>query len=206
MPSLRYGRDITDDAAFLVGQRDDALKALQRKRMSAANRAAAQERLGVIEDRIRAAYGRISSAEILAREAGAFTDSYSSEGRAAAGLQNTVQTRPPLSKSAQQIVRRLQKQGRLPEIRSYDENDSKSPVSIRPPRAGAAAPGTRLAGAQAVARERGGRRVIAEANTPSPRGKPRDLPYKGVGRARGARAANKEQARREKDTNRNRQR
>lgn len=164
MPSLRYGRDITDDAAFLVGQRDDALKALQRRRMSAANRAAAQERLGVIEDRIRAAYGRISSAEILAREAGAFTDSYSSEGRAAAGLQNTVQTRPPLSKSAQQIVRRLQKQGRLPEIRSYDENDSKSPVSIRPPRAGAAREGTRLAAAQAAQRQQIGAKAVRDRN------------------------------------------
>ncbi len=164
MPSLRYGRDITDDAAFLVGQRDDALKALQRRRMSAANRAAAQERLATIEDRIKAAYGRISSAEILAREAGAFTDSYTSEGRAAAGLQNTVQTRPPLSKSAQQIIRRLQKQGRLPEIRSYDENDSKSPVSIRPPRAGAAREGTRLAAAQAAQRQQIGAKAVRDIN------------------------------------------
>jgi hypothetical protein len=164
MPSLRYGRDITDDAAFLVGERDDALKALQRKRMSAANRAAAQERLGVIEDRIKAAYGRISSAEILAREAGAFTDSYTSEGRGAAGLQDTVQTRPALSKSAQQIIRRLQKQGRLPEIRSYDENDSKSPVSIRPPRAGAAREGTRLAAAQAAQRRQIGEKAVRDKN------------------------------------------
>jgi hypothetical protein len=75
-----------------------------------------------------------------------------------------VQTRPALSKSAQQIIRRLQKQGRLPEIRSYDENDSKSPVSIRPPRAGAAREGTRLAAAQAAQRRQIGEKAVRDKN------------------------------------------
>lgn len=174
MPSLRYGRDITDDAAFLVGQRDEALKALQRRRMSAANRAAAQERLALIEDRIRSAYGRngINRAETLAQYATPFEGTYTSEGRNAAGLQGTVQTRPALPKSVNDIVRRMQKRGLVPEARKYDENDSNSPVSIRAPRVQAAGTTPRLTAARAAQRAQGETNVRREAAGPVKRGKP----------------------------------
>lgn len=166
MPSLRYGRDITDDAAFLAKELSDARRLLDRRRMSAANRDAARQRLALIEDRIRAAYGRngINRVETLAQYATPFDGEYTSEGRGAAGLQNTVNTRQPLPKAVNDMIRRMIKRGQIPEPTAYDENDSKSPISIRAPRAGAAPRGTRLAAAQQAQARQIGEKAVRDRN------------------------------------------
>lgn len=164
MPSLRYGRDITDDAAFLVGELDRAMERAKTIRLSVQERRDMADRAKLIEERIKQTYGRVSSARALAEEAGEFTDSYTSEGRAAAGLQNTVQTRPPLSKRANAIVNRLMKRGKIQAPTVYDENDSGSPVQIRPPRVGSnpASPALR------AAREAQARQIVPKANSKRP--------------------------------------
>lgn len=171
MPSLRYGRDITDDAAQLLRLRDEAVAQVRDTALSPDVRDRARERLRDINELVRNAYGNIRTVRLFASEAGEYDGTYTSEGRGAAGLQNTVQTRPALGKAAHAAMKRLEKQGRIPKITIYDENDKESPINIGRARPTSLTP--RMQAGRQASRERGGRRLLAEAAGPRKVGKPR---------------------------------
>jgi hypothetical protein len=210
MPGLRYGRDITDDAAQLQRLITENLDRSRNADLSPEDRARARElSLNALET-VRAVFGNMRTLRLFASEAGQQSDgSYTSEGRQASGLNATVPTKPALSKSAHAAYKRLEARGLVGGMKAYDANDAKSPVNYAPGsmrRAEQAGRNLspRFARGRAAQGAQGSRRVIEEANTPSRRGQPRDLPYRDVARAQGAGPANRAQARRERDAARSR--
>lgn len=178
MPALRYGRDISDDAAQLLRLRDEAVAQIRDTALAPDVRDRARERLKDINELVRNAYGNIRTVKLFASQAVPYEGTYDSPGRRAAGLNSEVSTRPALNKAAQAALRRLQAQGRIPRITIYDENEKDSPVNI-----GRARP-TSLTPRMQAGRERNQRAgvddLMREAATPSPRGQPRVLPYRDI--------------------------
>lgn len=171
MPALRYGRDITDDAAQLLRLREEAVAQVRDAGLAPDVRDRARERLKDINELVRNAYGNIRTVKLFASQATPYDNEYTSEGRSAAGLNATVSTRPALNKSAQAALNRLEKQGRIPKITVYDPEDSNSPINIGRARPTELTP--RMQAGRQASRERGGRRLIAEAAGPRKAGKPR---------------------------------
>lgn len=171
MPALRYGRDITDDAAQLLRLREEAVAQVRDAGLAPDVRDRARERLKDINELVRNAYGNIRTVKLFASQATPYNGEYTSEGRSAAGLKATVTTRPALNKSAQAALNRLEKQGRIPKITVYDPEDSNSPINIGRARPTELTP--RMQAGRQASRERGGRRLIAEAAGPRKPGKPR---------------------------------
>ena len=114
MPGLRYGRDITDDAAGLLRNIDESRKLLGEAR-TPADRAAARARLSNFEDYLQAAYGDRRTAQALAAEAYDFTGTFTDK------KVNTYRTREPLSDRAYAAYRRVS--GKVRTIKTVkDEN------------------------------------------------------------------------------------
>jgi hypothetical protein len=210
MPGLRYGRDITDDAAQLQRLITENLDRSRNADLSPEDRARAREIALNSLETVRAVFGNMRTLRMFANESGASpTGTYTSEGRQAAGLNGTVPVKGPLSKAAHAAYKRLEARGVVGGMQAFDPNDPKSPTRYMPgnmrlaERAGRQV-SPRMARGRAAQKAQGSRRVIEEANTPSKRGQPRELPYKDVATARGAGAANRAQAKRERDAARKR--
>lgn len=170
MPALRYGRDITDDAAQLLRLRDEATAQARDMTLSPDVRDRAKERLKDINQLVRNAYGNIRTVRLFASEATPFEDTYVSAGRRAAGLNDSVQTRKALSKNAHAAMRRLQDQGRIPKITVYDPEAADSPVNIGRARPTSLTP--RMQAGRAAMKTQGAREILAEAAGPRKAGKP----------------------------------
>jgi hypothetical protein len=114
MPGLRYGRDITDDAAELLRNIDESRRLVGEAR-TPADRAAARSRLQNFEDYLRATYQDRTRAQALAAEAYDFTGTFTDKRG------NTYRTREPLSESAYRAYRQIS--GRVKNVRTIkDEN------------------------------------------------------------------------------------
>jgi hypothetical protein len=100
MPGLRYGRDITDDAAMVLRNIDESRKLLGEAR-TPADRAAARARLSNFEDYLQATYGNRETAQALAAEAYDFTGTFTDKNG------KTYSTREPLSDRAYAAYRRV---------------------------------------------------------------------------------------------------
>jgi hypothetical protein len=100
MPGLRYGFDITDDAAQVLRGIDEARSLLGDAR-TPADRAAAKLRLQNFEDNLRATYGDRRTAEALAAEAYDYTGTFTDKNG------KTYSTREPLSDRAYRAYRRV---------------------------------------------------------------------------------------------------
>lgn len=178
MPSLRYGRDITDDAAQLQRLITENLGRANNADLSPEDRARAREiALNSIET-VRGVFGNMRTLRLFASEAGQKPDgSYTSEGRQAAGLNGTVQTKQPLSKAAHAAYKRLEARGTVGGMKAFDNNDGSSPVNyaagnMRLAEQAGRQVSPRFARGRAAASERGGRKVIQEAAGPKKTGKP----------------------------------
>jgi hypothetical protein len=114
MPGLRYGRDITDDAAQLLRNIDESRRLVGDAR-TPADRAAARSRLQNFEDYLRASYGDRKTAQALAAEAYDFTGTFTDKNG------KTYSTREPLSESAYRAYRRVA--GKVQTVKTVrDEN------------------------------------------------------------------------------------
>lgn len=187
MPGLRYGRDITDDAAQLQRLITENLERSRNVDLSPEDRARAREIALNSMETVRGVFGNMRTLRLFASEAGQKADgTYTSEGRQAAGLNGTVPTKGPLSKSAHAAYMRLQKRGLVGGMKAFDENDPKSPMRYMPGNMRLAEQAgrtisPRMARGRAAAKTRGGRRVIEEAAAP---GRKPGKPVKEVAKAK----------------------
>jgi hypothetical protein len=133
MPGLRYGRDITDDAAQLQRLITDNLARSRNAELSPEDRARAREIALNSLETVRAVFGNMRTLRLFASEAGqGSTGTYTSEGRQAAGLNGTVPVKGPLSKAAHAAYKRLEARGVVGGMQAFDPNDPKSPTRYMP--------------------------------------------------------------------------
>ncbi len=133
MPGLRYGRDITDDAAQLQRLITENLDRSRNAELSPEDRARAREIALNSLETVRAVFGNMRTLRLFASEAGQeSTGTYTSEGRQAAGLGGTIPVKGPLSKAAHAAYKRLEARGVVGGMQAYDPNDAKSPVRYMP--------------------------------------------------------------------------
>ncbi|CAB4156743.1 hypothetical protein UFOVP658_135 [uncultured Caudovirales phage] len=192
MPGLRYGRDITDDAAELLRNIDESRRLVGEAR-TPADRAAARSRLSNFEDALQAAYGDRRTAQALAADAYDFTGTFTDKKG------NTYRTREPLSDRAYAAYRRVS--GKVRTIKTIKDENGQPATNIgramgdarRNPRT----PGLSELGRQVAGQ--GVQNIIDEAAN-RPRGS-RTAPTKATGQAlsknrgaAGARAAAKRAA------------
>lgn len=121
MPGLRYGRDITDDAAGLLRNIDESRKLLGEAR-TPADRAAARARLSNFEDYLQAAYGDRRTAQALAAEAYDFTGTFTDKKG------TTYRTREPLSDRAYAAYRRVS--GKVKKVTTIKDENGQPATNI----------------------------------------------------------------------------
>jgi hypothetical protein len=121
MPGLRYGRDITDDAAELLRNIDESRRLVGDAR-TPADRASARSRLSNFEDALRAAYGDRRTAQALAADAYDFTGTFTDDRG------NTYSTREPLSESAYRAYRKVA--GKVRTVKTVRDDDGLEATNI----------------------------------------------------------------------------
>lgn len=209
MPSLRYGRDITDDAAQLQGLITANLERSRNQSLSPEDRARAREIALNSLETVRAVFGNMRTLRLFANEAGQeSTGTYTSEGRQAAGLGGTIPVKPPLSKAAHAAYRRLEARGTVAGMQAYDPQDGKSPVRYMPGNMSRAERATgvqvspRFARAREAARTQGERKLIQDRGTVSEVRKAAQRPGSTVADLRAARERTTEESAKRADRRR----
>lgn len=158
MPGLRYGFDITDDAATTLDALDRATTRMRDATLSAEERAQAKQMMQDARDRIRTTFGNMRTARMFAAQKGEFGEA----GTATGPNGREVNARNALSKSAHQAYMRLQKQGRVPELVKTPQEDGREAYkygATRADRGGATAASRRLVARTEQVRQQGAQRA-----------------------------------------------
>lgn len=143
MPGLRYGYDITDDAAQVLDTLSRAQARMADATISDEERRKAKQLVQDARDRIRTTFGNMRTAKMFADLKGEFGEA----GTATGPNGKEVNARDALTKSAHAAYRRLQKQGRVPEIVKTPQEDGRTAYkygATRADRSGATGASRRL--------------------------------------------------------------